>query len=52
MNNIKIETTNYDMFSLIKGNRPIEKDRVKRLQKQIKQFGLKNPILVTTDKGV
>jgi len=46
------ETQNYDMFSLINGNRPIEKDRVKRLQKQIKQFGLKNPILLTKDKSV
>ena len=46
------ETQNYNMFSLINGNRPIEKDRVKRLQKEIKQFGLKNPILVTQDKGV
>jgi hypothetical protein len=46
------ETQNYNMFSLINGNRPIEEDRVKRLQKQIKQFGLKNPILVTQDKGV
>ena len=52
MTNQNQETTNYDMFSLIKGNRPIEKDRVKRLQKQIKQFGLKNPILVTTAEGI
>ena len=52
MNNINIETTNYDMFTFIKGNRPIEEDRVKRIQKQIKQFGLKNPILVTSDKAV
>jgi hypothetical protein len=52
MKNKIYETQNYNMFSLINGNRPIEEDRVKRLQKQIKQFGLKNPILVTQDKGV
>ena len=52
MKNQIYETKNYDMFSLIDGNRPIEEDRVKRLQKQIKQFGLKNPILLSKDKGV
>ena len=52
MNKKILETTNYGMFSFIKGNRPIKKDRVKRLQKDIEAFAQKNPILVTIDKGV
>jgi len=52
MKNQIYETKNYDMFSLINGNRTIIKDRVKRLQKDIEAFAQKNPILVTADKGV
>jgi hypothetical protein len=52
MKNQIYETKNYDMFSLINGNRIIRKDRVKKLQKDIEAFAQKNPILVTADKGV